>query len=67
MVMKKAAKLARDEGIPYFNVLEQKIRKKYFKKFNRELSVVEGVIELDNDPIRAEFDAVEIESLVLKE
>lgn len=65
--MKKAAELAKDAGIPYFNVLEQKIRKQYVKKFKRELSVVEGVIELDNDPMRAEFDAQEIESLVLTE
>lgn len=65
--MKKAAEIAKDAGIPYFNVLEQKIRKKFVKKFNKELSVVEGVIELDNDPMRAEFDAQEIESLVLTE
>jgi hypothetical protein len=65
--MKKAAEIAKDAGIPYFNVLEQKIRKQYVGKFKRELSVVEGVIELDNDPMRAEFDAQEIESLVLTE
>jgi CO dehydrogenase nickel-insertion accessory protein CooC1 len=65
--MKKAAEIAKDAGVPYFNVLEQKIRKQYVEKFKRELSVVEGVIELDNDPMRAEFDAQEIESLVLTE
>lgn len=65
--MKKAAETAKDAGIPYFNVLEQKIRKKYSAKHKQELSVVEGVIELDNDPMRAEFDAQEIESLVLTE
>ncbi len=65
--MKKAAEVAQNAGIPYFNVLEQKVRKQYVKKFKTNLSVVEGVIELDNDPMRAEFDALEIESLVLNE
>jgi hypothetical protein len=65
--MKKAAEISRDAGIPYFNVLEQKVRKQFVKKYKKELSVVEGVIELDNDPMRAEFDAQEIESLVLTE
>lgn len=63
--MKKAAEVAQDAGVPYFNVLKQDIRKKYVKKYNMELSVVEGVIQLDNDPMRAEYDAQEIESLVL--
>ena len=65
--MKKAAEVAQDAGIPYFNVLEQKVRKQFVKKYKTYLSVVEGVIELDNDPMRAEFDALEIESLVLNE
>ncbi len=65
--MKKAAEVAQNAGIPYFNVLEQKIRKQFVKKYKTNLSVVEGVIELDNDPMRAEFDALEIESLVLNE
>jgi hypothetical protein len=65
--MKKAAEVAQDAGIPYFNVLEQKVRKQFVKKYKTHLSVVEGVIELDNDPMRAEFDALEIESLVLNE
>ncbi len=59
--MKKAAEIARDAGIPYFNVLEQKVKKQ------DGATLVEGVIELDNDPMRAEFDAQEIESLVLTE
>lgn len=63
--MKKAADVAQDAGIPYFNVLEQKMSKRFVQKFNSELSVVEGVIELDNDPMRAEFDAEEIDGLVL--
>lgn len=65
--MKKAAEVAQNAGVPYFNVLEQKVRKQFVKKYKTNLSVVEGVIELDNDPMRAEFDALEIESLVLNE
>lgn len=65
MWMKKAAETARDAGIPYFNVLKQKIRKRYVPKYKTELSVVEGIIQLDNDPMRAEYDANEIEALVL--
>ncbi|WP_408096526.1 hypothetical protein ACJVC5_15925 [Peredibacter sp. HCB2-198] len=63
--MKKAAEVAQDEGIPYFNVLEQHTIKRFNQAYNMELSVVEGVIQLDRDPMRAEFDANEIESLVL--
>lgn len=63
--MKRAAQIAREEGIPYFNVLEQHITKRFVNSANMELSVIEGVIELDGDPMRAEFDANEIESLVL--
>lgn len=65
--MKKAAEVATEEGIPYFNVLEQKVSKRFVREAGRELSVIEGIIELDPDPMRAEFDAHEIESLVLTE
>jgi hypothetical protein len=65
--MKKAAEVAQNAGVPYFNVLEQKINKRYDKDHKKNFSVVEGVIELDYDPMRAEFDAQEIESLVLPE
>lgn len=63
--MKKAAAVAKSEGIPYFNVLEQNTSKEFVKSADRQLPVIEGVIELDPDPMRAEFDAQEIESLVL--
>lgn len=63
--MKKASEVAISEGIPYFNVLDQKVTTRYDAESNQNLSVVEGVIELDADPMRAEFDAQEIESLVL--
>lgn len=65
--MKKAAKVAKDAGVPYFNVLEQKMTRRFVEKYRTKLPVLEGVIELDNDPMRAEFDAQEIESLVLTE
>lgn len=63
--MKQAAQVARDAGIPYFNVKKQEIKKRFVGKYKQKLSVIEGVIELDNDPMRAEYDANEIESLVL--
>lgn len=63
--MKKAAEVAQRAGIPYFNVLKQEFSKRFVAKYDRELSVVTGVIQLDNDPMRAEYDANEIESLVL--
>lgn len=65
--MKKAAEVAKEEGVGYFNVLDQKISKRYVKKHDIELSVIEGVIQLDPDPMRGEFDAQEIASLVLTE
>lgn len=63
--MKKAAEVAQRAGIPYFNVLKQEFSKRFVRKYDRELSTVTGVIQLDNDPMRAEYDANEIESLVL--
>jgi hypothetical protein len=65
--MKKAARLAISEGIPYFNVLNQKIRKKFQPHQKVDLSIVEGTIELNKDPLRAEFDAGEINAMVLTE
>jgi competence protein ComGC len=63
--MKKAAEVAANAGIPYFNVLSRKIYSEFSDEFKIQLSVVEGTIQLDNDPMRAEYDAQEIESLVL--
>ncbi|MBA2403665.1 MAG: hypothetical protein H0V66_02755 [Bdellovibrionales bacterium] len=53
----QAAQLALDKKIPWFNVLEQHISP----------TNVEGVIELINDPMQAEYDANEILSLHLKD
>jgi hypothetical protein len=51
----KAAKVALDNKIPWFNVLEQ--------KFGTDS--VEGVIQLEPDPMKGEYDANEILSLHL--
>lgn len=65
--LKKAAEVAMDAGIPHFNVRKKTVSKKFHSRAHRSLTVVEGVIELDNDPMRAEYDANEILSLVLPE
>lgn len=65
--LKKAAEVAMDAGIPHFNVKKKKISKEFNRKAQRRLTVVDGVIELDNDPMSAEYDAQEILSLVLPE
>ena len=63
--MKKAARIAERAGIPYFNVLKQEITTHYVDRYDQELSVVSGVIQLDRDPMHAQYDAREILSLVL--
>jgi hypothetical protein len=51
----KAAEVALAKNTPWFNVLEQKMSD----------STVEGVIQLERDPMKAEYDANEILSLQL--
>ncbi len=63
--IKKAAQKASEAGIPYFNILDQHISKRFVRRYNMELSTIEGVIQLDNDPMEAEYDAQEIENLIL--
>lgn len=53
----KAAELAIEKKIPWFNVLDQSMSK----------TAVEGVIQLERDPMKAEYDANEILSLQLSE
>ena len=65
--LKKAAEIAMDAGIPHFNVKKKKITREFNRRLHRRLNVVDGVIELDNDPMKAEYDAQEILSLVLPE
>lgn len=65
--LKKAAQVALDAGIPYFNVLNQKTRKEFNQQRKFHQNVVEGEIKLANDPMNSEYDAHEIMSLVLTE
>ena len=65
--MKLAAEMALEQKIPHFNVLDQEIYTVKDEETGEEQTVVEGVIQLDTDPMRAEYDAHEIESLVLPE
>lgn len=63
--LRKAAEIAKDAGIPHFNVLEKRITREYNRKVRHRMNVIEGIIELDNDPMSAEYDAHEILSLLL--
>lgn len=65
--LKEAAKVALSYGTPYFNVVDQKITSRFDRSKNRNFSVINGVIELSNDPMSAQYDAHEIESLVLND
>ena len=53
----RAAKVALDNKVPWFNVLEQTI----------STNSVDGVIQLEPDPMKGEYDANEILSLHLLE
>lgn len=63
--LKEAAQAALDNGTPYFYVIDQRVTKKFIRNQNTELSFIEGTIELETDPMAAEYDANEIMSLVL--
>ena len=65
--MKLAAEMALEQKIPYFNVLDQDIYTVRDEETGEDQTIVEGVIQLDSDPMRAEYDAHEIEALVLPE
>lgn len=67
MWLKKAAGIAMDAGIPHFNVRSKTISKEFNKSLQRKVNVVEGTITLDNDPMKADYDAHEILSLVMPE
>ncbi len=53
----RAAEVALEQKTPWFNVLEQKMTSAY----------VEGLIQLERDPMKAEYDANEILSLNLSD
>lgn len=65
--LKKAANLALEKGSSYFNVLDQNITRRFVHKENRHLPVIEGFIQLESDPMQAEYDAREITSLAVSE
>lgn len=58
--LRKAAKIAVGNGNPYFNVLKQDVT-------NVDNLTIEGVIELQDDPMMADYDGNEILGLVLAE
>ena len=53
----KAAELAHEKKIQWFNVVEQSI----------STTSIEGIIKLERDPMKAEYDANEILSLELSD
>lgn len=53
----EAAEVAIAQKVPWFNVLEQEM----------SMDEVDGVIQLENDPMKAEYDANEILSLHLSD
>ncbi len=59
--LKKVADLALEKGMPYFNIIEQEI------KLEKGVSVADGMVELDADPMKAEYNAHEIKALVVKD
>lgn len=63
--LKYAAEIAVESGTPYFNIIKQSIRKNFNQRYQVHLTTIEGIIELEYDPIKAEYDAHEIESLFI--
>jgi hypothetical protein len=63
--LRYAAEVAMESGTPYFNILNQSIRKNFSQRYQVNLSTIEGLIELEYDPMKAEYDAYEIESLFM--
>lgn len=64
--LRKVARFAQKNGTPYFNILEQKITKKYSERLDQELSVMSGLIELKKNSFEAQYDAAEIELLEIE-
>ncbi len=63
--LRYAAEVAIDSGTPYFNIIKQSIRKNFSPRHKVNLTTIEGLIELEYDPMKAEYDAHEIESLFI--
>jgi hypothetical protein len=63
--LRYAAEVAIESGTPYFNILKQSIRKNFSQRYKVNLTTIEGLIELEYDPMKAEYDAHEIEGLFI--
>lgn len=63
--LRYAAEVAMESGTPYFNIVRQSIRKNFSQRYQVNLTTIEGLIELEYDPMKAEYDAYEIESLFM--
>ena len=63
--LKRAAEVALKNGSPYFRILEQNATKEFSREHNMELTLIEGIIVLDPDPMNAEYDAYVISELEL--
>lgn len=62
--MKKAAETAKDAGSPYFKILQKK--RKYKNDQGVKRTVIEGIIQLEEDAMNADYDAYEIENLTFR-
>lgn len=63
--LKRAAEVALENGSPYFHVIEQNTTKEFNPELNMNLTLIEGIIELNQDPMSAEYDAHVISELEL--
>jgi hypothetical protein len=63
--LRYAAEVAVESGTPYFNIINQSVRKNFNQRYQVHLTTIEGLIELEYDPMKAEYDAHEIESLFI--
>lgn len=63
--LREAAQVALDAGIPYFSITQQEKENRFDKERKISTRRIMGEIKLDNDPMRAQFDANEILALAL--
>lgn len=63
--LKKAAEVALASGSAYFHVIDQVATKQFVREQDMQLTEIEGVIQLEADPMNAEYDAYTISELEL--
>ncbi len=63
--LKKAAAKVIERGASYFNVLDQSSSQRFVKEKGRNMTVIEGVVRIENDPMYSQYDAHEINKLVV--